>query len=153
MFATPRKFFRFFAIAEVFSWTLLIGGLILRASQGWDLAVTIGGGIHGFVFLSYALTAVLVSKNQRWSPVPTTISVVSAVVPYATVPVDIWLQRSGRLKGQWRKTPTDDARDHTWHDRLLRWVINHPARSILIGLAVVIIAYVTLLLMGPPVER
>ncbi|GAA4118673.1 DUF3817 domain-containing protein [Enteractinococcus coprophilus] len=153
MFATPRKFFRFFAIAEVFSWTLLIGGLILRASQGWDLAVTIGGGIHGFVFLSYALTAVLVSKNQRWSAVPTTISVISAVVPYATVPVDIWLHRSGRLEGQWRRTAAEDPRDHTWHDRLLRWVINHPARSILSGLAVVIIAYVTLLLMGPPVER
>ena len=73
MFATPRKFFRFFAIAEVISWTLLIGGLILRATQGWDLAVSIGGGIHGFVFLSYALNAILMSKNQRWSagPAPT----------------------------------------------------------------------------------
>ncbi|HEY4535129.1 MAG TPA: DUF3817 domain-containing protein [Enteractinococcus sp.] len=153
MFATPRKFFRFFAIAEVISWTLLIGGLILRATQDWDLAVTIGGGIHGFVFLSYALTAILVSKNQRWSPVPTTISIVSAGIPYATVPVDLWLHRTGRLEGSWRRTATEDPRDHTWHDRFLRWVINHPMRSIVIGLVAVVVAYVALLLMGPPVDR
>lgn len=153
MFATPRKFFRFFAIAEVISWTLLIAGLILRATQGWDLAVTIGGGIHGFVFLSYALTAILASKNQRWSAGPTAIAIISAGVPYATVPVDIWLDRTGRLEGNWRRTATEDPRDHTWHDRLLRWVINHPGRSVLIGLVAVVVVYVALLLMGPPVER
>ncbi len=151
MFATPRKFFRFFAIAEVISWTLLIGGIILRATQGWDLAVTIGGGIHGFVFLAYALTAILMSKNQRWSAGPAAIAIVSAAIPYATVPVDIWLHRTGRLDGDWRRTATEDPRDHTWHDRLLRWVINHPVLSIIIGLAAVVVVYIALLLMGPPV--
>lgn len=151
MLSTPRQFFRFFAIAEVFSWTLLIGGLILRATQGWDMAVTIGGGVHGFVFLSYGVTAVLMSKNQRWSAGVAGISIVSAVIPYATVPVDIWLQRSGRLDGDWRRTATEDPRDHTWHDRLLRWIINHPLLSILIGLAIVVAVYVTLLILGPPV--
>lgn len=151
MFATPRKFFRFFAIAEVISWTLLIGGLILRATQGWDLAVTLGGGIHGFVFLAYALTAVLMSKNQRWAVVPSAIAIIAAAIPYATIPVDLWLHRTGRLEGQWRRTATDDPRDQAWHDRLLRWIINHPALSILIGLLAVIIVYITLLFLGPPV--
>ncbi|HEY4577146.1 MAG TPA: DUF3817 domain-containing protein [Yaniella sp.] len=151
MFATPRKFFRFFAIAEVISWTLLIGGLILRATQGWDLAVTIGGGIHGFVFLAYALTAVLMSKNQRWAVGPSAIAIVSAAIPYATIPVDLWLHRTGRLEGDWRRTATDDPRDQAWHDRLLRWVINHPVLSIVLGLAAVVVVYVILLLMGPPV--
>ena len=153
MFATPRKFFRFFAVAEVISWTLLIAGLMLRATQGWDVAVTIGGWIHGFVFLSYALTAILVSKNQRWSPAPISISIVAAAIPYATVPVDMWLHRTGRLAGGWRRTATENPRDHTWHDRLLRWVINHPIRSVVIGLATVVVVYVALLLMGPPAER
>lgn len=151
MFATPRKFFRFFAIAEVFSWTLLIGGLILRATQGWDLAVTIGGGIHGFVFLSYGATAVIMTKNQRWAPGPAATAIISAIIPYATVPVDIWLQRSGRLDGDWRRTATEESRDHTWHDRLLRWIINHPLLSSLIGLGIVVVVYIALLLMGPPV--
>jgi integral membrane protein len=151
MFATPRKFFRFFAVAEVISWTLLIGGIILRATQGWDLAVTIGGGIHGFVFLAYALTAVLMAKNQRWAAGPSAVAIISAGIPYATIPVDLWLHRTGRLEGNWRRTATDDPRDHTWHDRLLRWVINHPGLSILIGLAAVVVVYIILLLMGPPV--
>lgn len=151
MLSTPRTFFRFFAIAEVISWTLLIGGLILRATNGWDLAVTIGGGIHGFVFLSYGATAIIMAKNQRWSAWPTVVALVSTVIPYATVPVDIWLHRTGRLDGPWRRTATDDPRDHTWHDRLLRWIINHPVLSIVIGLGAVIVVYVALLIMGPPV--
>lgn len=151
MLSTPRTFFRFFAIAEVISWTLLIGGLILRATNGWDLAVTIGGGIHGFVFLSYGATAIIMAKNQRWSAWPTVVALVSTVIPYATVPVDIWLHRTGRLDGPWRRTATDDPRDHTWHDRLLRWIINHPFLSIVIGLGAVIVVYVALLIMGPPV--
>ena len=151
MFATPRKFFRFFAIAEVISWTLLIGGIILRATQGWDLAVTIGGGIHGFVFLAYALTAVLMSKNQRWAAGPSAIAIVSAAIPYATIPVDIWLHRTGRLDGDWRRVASEDPRDQAWHDRLLRWIISHPALSILIGLAAVVVVYIALLIMGPPV--
>jgi len=151
MLSTPRTFFRFFAIAEVISWTLLIGGLILRATNGWDLAVTIGGGIHGFVFLSYGATAIIMAKNQLWSACPTVVALVSTVIPYATVPVDIWLHRTGRLDGPWRRTATDDPRDHTWHDRLLRWIINHPFLSIVIGLGAVIVVYVALLIMGPPV--
>lgn len=151
MFSTPRTFFRFFAIAEVISWTLLIGGLILRATNGWDLAVTIGGGIHGFVFLSYGATAIVMAKNQRWSTWPTVVAIVSAVIPYATVPVDMWLHRTGRLDGPWRRTATDDPHDRTWHDRLLRWVINHPLLSVVIGLGAVVIVYIALLIMGPPV--
>lgn len=151
MFSTPRTFFRFFAIAEVISWTLLIGGLILRATNGWDLAVTIGGGIHGFVFLSYGATAIIMAKNQRWLAWPTVVALVSTIIPYATVPVDIWLQRTGRLDGPWRRTASDDPRDHTWHDRLLRWIINHPVLSIVIGLGAVIVVYVVLLILGPPI--
>ena len=76
-----------------------------------------------------------------------------AAHPQVTVPVDMWLHRTGRLAGGWRRTATENPRDHTWHDRLLRWVINHPIRSVVIGLATVVVVYVALLLMGPPAER
>lgn len=151
MFRTPHLLFRIFAIAEAISWTLLIGGMILRATVGWDLAVTVGGGIHGFVFLAYAATAVLVSKNQRWHPGPSAVAVVSAIIPYATIPADIWLTRSGRLDGSWRLTPTEDPRDHRWHDRLMRVVVNHPALSFVGGFVAVAIVFVILLMLGPPV--
>lgn len=153
MFRTPQSLFRVLAIAEAISWTLLIGGLILRATQDWPLAVTIGGAIHGFVFLAYAATAVLVAKNQRWSGGPTLVGIVSAVVPYATIPVEKWLARSGRLEGDWRLEQTDDPRDARWHDRLTRWLLNHARVLVTIMVLALGALYVALLIIGPPGGR
>lgn len=150
MFRTPLHLFRTLAIAEAISWTLLIAGLILRATADLPIAVTIGGGIHGFVFLSYGATAILVAKNQRWGAIPTIVAIVSAIVPYATIPTEIWLHRTGRLRGAWRLEATADPRDGAWHDRLMRWFLNRPwVLAILLALAVVV-QFVVLLIVGPP---
>nr|WP_206687570.1 DUF3817 domain-containing protein [Microbacterium yannicii] len=142
--------FRALAIAEAISWTLLIAGLILRATTGWALGVTIGGGIHGFVFLSYGATAILVALNNRWRAWPTVVALVSAVIPYATIPAELWLQRSGRLAAAWRLEPTDDPRDRTWYDRLMRWFLRRPwVLATLIAVALVVL-FVVLLIVGPP---
>ena len=151
MFRSPHALFRTFGIAEAVSWSLLIGGLVLRATAGWDLAVTIGGGIHGFVFLAYGITAVLVAKNQRWRPYPTAVAIISAVIPYATIPADLWLNRSSRLDGAWRIAATEDPRDHRWHDRLMRLVIRHPAKSLVVGFLGVAVVFSVLVMLGPPV--
>jgi len=153
VFRTPLALFRTLAIAEAVSWTLLIGGLILRATAGLDAAVSLGGGIHGFVFLAYGATAILVAKNQRWRAGPTVLAVVSAVVPYATVPTEIWLHRSGRLTGGWRLSATDDPRDAAWHDRLMRVLLRRPW-LFGAGVAVLVIAlFAVLLIVGPPGGR
>lgn len=153
MFRTPLNLFRTLAIAEAISWTLLITGLILRATTGLALGVTIGGGIHGFVFLAYGATAILVAMNQRWGVWPTLVAVVSTIVPYATIPAEVWLHRSGRLAGDWRLGATDDPRDATWHDRLMRWFLRRPwVLGVLIALAVIAI-FAVLLLIGPPGGR
>ncbi|MFB8387709.1 DUF3817 domain-containing protein [Microbacterium sp. NPDC055910] len=153
MFRTPQTLFRTLAIAEAISWTLLITGLILRATLDLSIATTIGGGIHGFVFLSYGATAILVAKNQRWRPGPTISAIVSAIVPYATIPMEIWLHRSGRLRGAWRLEQTTDPRDAAWHDRLMRWFLRRPwVLAILLALAVILV-FVVLLIIGPPGGR
>ncbi|MFS0732440.1 DUF3817 domain-containing protein [Microbacterium sp. 1P10UB] len=153
MFRTPLTLFRTLAIAEAVSWTLLIVGLILRAAAGVDVAVTVGGGIHGFVFLAYAATAVLVAKNQRWTAAPAIIAVVSAVIPYATVPTEVWLKRTGRLNGSWRLAATDDPRDGAWHDRLMRALLRRPL-LLIVGIAVAVAAlFILLLIVGPPGGR
>lgn len=153
MFRTPLSLFRVLAIAEAFSWTLLIAGLIVRATLDLPIAVTIGGAIHGFVFLSYGATAILVALNQRWRLGPALVAVVSAVIPYATIPTEIWLRRSGRLEGEWRLAATDDPRDSAWHDRLLRASLSRPwVLAVLIAVAVVGL-YVVLLVVGPPGGR
>lgn len=150
MFRTPLTLFRTLAIAEAISWTLLIGGLILRAVADLPLAVTIGGGIHGFVFLAYGATAVLVALNQRWGIGPTALAVVSAVIPYATVPTEIWLQRTGRLRGAWRLDETADPRDRRPVDRMLRFFLRRPWALAGTLVAVVAVVFVVLLVVGPP---
>jgi len=153
VFRNPHSLFRALAIAEAISWTLLIAGLIVRAATGWALGVTIGGGIHGFIFLSYGATAILVALNNRWRAWPTVVALVSAIVPYATVPAEIWLQRSGRLAGAWRLEATDDPRDDRWYDRVMRWFLRRPwVLGALIALAVVAL-FAVLLLVGPPGGR
>ncbi len=150
MFRTPLTLFRALAIAEAISWTLLITGLILRATADLSIAVTIGGGIHGFVFLSYGATAVLVALNQRWALWASLVAIVSAVIPYATIPAEIWLHRTGRLAGPWRLSQTDDPRDRAWYDRLMRWFLRRPWVLGVLILAAVAVIFVVLLILGPP---
>ncbi|HZU92395.1 MAG TPA: DUF3817 domain-containing protein, partial [Microbacterium sp.] len=63
MFSQPSRLYRVLAIAEAITWTLLISALIARAVGAAGVVVTIGGGIHGFVFLAYGATAILVALN------------------------------------------------------------------------------------------
>jgi integral membrane protein len=150
---SPRRLFGALALAEAITWTLLITALVLRATAGIDWAVTAAGGIHGFVFLSYAATALLVAINQRWRLGVAVAAIASAVVPYATIPVELWLARSGRLAGDWRRAESDDPRDRAVIDRLARWFIRHPLlllAAIAVGVAVL---FTVLLQVGPPGGR
>jgi integral membrane protein len=150
VFTRPSRLFRVLAIAEAITWTLLIAGLIARALGAPGIVVTIGGGIHGFVFLAYGATAILVALNNRWHIGTAVVAVASAVIPYATIPTEIWLHRTGRLDGDWRLEETDDVRDRRWYDRLMRWSLRRPwVLGGLIAVAVVAL-YVVLLLVGPP---
>lgn len=150
MFRTPARLFRALAIAEAITWTILIAAIIARAVGAPGTVVTIGGGIHGFVFLAYAATAVIVALNQRWHIGVAALAVASAIVPYATIPTEIWLHRTGRLEGQWRLEETDDPRDRRWYDRLMRWFLRRPLVLAVLLVAGVVVLYIVLLLVGPP---
>lgn len=153
---SPKTLYRIVAIAEAITWTILISALIYRAVVGVEnagLAVTIGGSIHGFVFLSYGATAVLTAINQRWSPGLAMLAVVTAVIPYATIPFDIWAHRTGKLEGDWRREATDDPRDQRWFDRLVRWMLNHPYLLAALILLAVVVLFTVLLILGPPVPK
>jgi integral membrane protein len=150
---SPRRLFGALAFSEAVTWTLLITALILRAAVGADWAVGIAGGIHGFVFLAYAATALLVAINQRWSIGVTALAVGSAVIPYATIAAEVWLARSGRLDGAWRREATNDPRDRGVIDRLARWFIRHPFLLIAVIAVAVAVLFVVLLTLGPPGGR
>ena len=153
MFRTPQTLFRVLAISEAISWTLLLSALVLRATVGVAVGVTIAGAIHGFVFLSYGATAVLLALHQRWTIWPTVAAIGSAIVPYATIPTEIWLARSGRLAGAWRLEEAADLVDRRWYDGLLRWFLRRPWVLGLLILLAVAALFTVLLLIGPPGGR
>lgn len=147
----PRAFYRIVAIAEAVTWTLLIAGMLLKyVAQAGNLGVLIGGSLHGLVFVTYAATAVLVGVNQHWPVKLIAGAVATAIIPYATIPFDRWLEKNDKLEGGWRTTATDDPRDHTWISRLLRWFLNHPAILVTVFVAAVVAIVTVLLLLGPP---
>jgi len=150
---TPRLLFRVVAIAEAITWTLLIAGLVLRATTGWALGVTIGGGIHGFVFLAYAGVALLVGIDRRWRPELVVLAVASAIVPYATIPVELALDRRGKLDGDWRREPDPASPDRTPLDALVRWFVRRPGALIAVFAVLLVAIFATLLALGPPGGR
>lgn len=148
---TPRSLFRRFAFAEAVTWTLLIGGLIGKAAfAAPQMLVTIIGGLHGAVFLTYAVIASIVGVNQRWGIGRTLLAVALAIVPYATIPFEMNVERTGRLAGDWRREHSGDARDDHWFDRLYRWFIIRPAVLATVMLLLVAAIFGALLLAGPP---
>ena len=151
---TPRRLYLVLAIAEACTWTMLIVGLIVRATAGIEpMALTVIGGLHGFIFISYGATAILVAINQRWHPLVALLAVVTAIVPYATIPFDVVQSRRGALNGDWRLKATDDPRDQHWFDRVVRWFLNRPVLLVLAILVAIVLIFTALLLAGPPGGR
>ena len=151
---TPKRLYFVLAIAEACTWTLLITGLIVRATAGIEpIVLTAIGSLHGFVFISYGATAILVAINQRWHPLVAILAVVTAIVPYATIPFDVVQSRRGALNSDWRLTETEDPRDKHWFDRFVRWFLNRPAILVLAILVLVVLIFSALLFAGPPGGR
>ncbi|GAA1627180.1 DUF3817 domain-containing protein [Leucobacter chromiireducens] len=149
---SPRALFRTFAFAELVTWAGLITALILRGTGVTDALVRPAGGVHGFVFLAYVVITVFVWVNQRWSAGAGMLGLVSAVIPFATLPYELVMDRKGKLQGVWRLAPgRDEPRGFVEH--VQAWVLRHPFLAILILLLGVTAAFSLLLWMGPPVPR
>lgn len=148
---TPKRLFKVLALAEAVTWTLLISGLIARATIGIPSELfTLVGGTHGFVFLSYGVMAALVGVNNRWHIARTVLAVALAIVPFATVPFERFVNKRGLLEGAWRTEKSLDPRDQNWFDALFRWFIKRPILLFLVLAVVVAIIFATLLYLGPP---
>ncbi|MGV9193543.1 DUF3817 domain-containing protein [Microbacterium sp. MC2] len=148
---TPRALFRTFAIAEMFTWAGLIAALILRA-VGVAEFVPIAGGIHGFVFLCYVASTVFVWVNQQWRFGLGLTGVLLAIIPFATVPFELRLDRRGLLAGDWRLAP-GGAQPVGFVEHVQAWVLRRPLLSVMLLLALLAIVFVTLLWLGPPIPK
>jgi integral membrane protein len=150
---SPKRLFRALAFAEAVTWTILIVAMILKYAAGVDAAVLVGGSIHGFVFLAYAFAAVLVGVNQRWHPGLIAFAVLTAIVPYATVPFELWLVRRGRLEGEWRREAGEHPADGHWVNRMLRWFLARPVLLTVVAVIGIAVVFSALLVIGPPGGR
>lgn len=148
---SPRTLFRIFAIAEMFTWAGLITALILRAVDVANI-VPIAGGIHGFVFLCYAVSTIFVWVNQKWNVGLGLTGLLLAVVPFATVPFEVTVERRGLLDGGWRLAPGgDEPRGLIEH--IQAWILRHLLLAIVLMVLAIVAVYIILLILGPPVPR
>ena len=149
---SPRALFRALALAEAVTWTLLVAGMLLKyVLVVTGVGVSIGGGLHGFVFLAFVAASVVLAVNQRWSAPVTLLALASAVVPYATIPAERWLERRGHLDGGWRREATGHPSDGRAADRMLRWALAHTALFAVLAVLLVAAVFAGLLVAGPPV--
>ena len=150
---TPSRLYRLLALAEMVTWTLLLLGMLLKyALQVTEVGVRIGGGIHGFVFLTYCVVTVLVGTSQRWPLGRTILGLFSAVIPYATIPFEIDARRRGLLDGDWQLARGGRA-PRNWFERLCAWAIAHPLLAVVVGLLGVALLFTVLLMLGPPIPK
>ncbi|MBO1268305.1 DUF3817 domain-containing protein [Arthrobacter cavernae] len=147
---SPRTLFRTFAFAEAVTWTLLLIGLFLKyVTQTTDLGVRIGGGVHGFVFLCYGAVACFTWINQKWPARTGALALVATVIPYATVPVEMSLDRKGLLDGGWRLAKGGEPPRGVL-EKAQAWVLGNPVLAVVIAIAGVAAVFSFLLFMGPP---
>ncbi|MGO4250316.1 DUF3817 domain-containing protein [Paenarthrobacter sp. RAF54_2] len=146
----PRTLFRTVAFAEAVTWTLLLIGLFLKyVTHTTEVGVSIAGGIHGFVFLCYAATAAFTWINQKWPARTGLLAIVSAVIPYVTIPVEKSLDRRGLLAGGWRFAPGGEE-PQGGLEKGQAWILGNPILAIAIVLVGVAGVFSFLLFMGPP---
>jgi len=150
---TPRSSYAVWAVAEMVTWAGLISAMVARYGFGYEGSLFFVAGLaHGIVFLGYCAAAVIVGMNQRWSIGTGVVAIVSAIIPFATLPFDRWLHKKSLLEGDWRRHASDDPRDARAVDTLFRWFVRHPvtmAVSVFVLLGGLLTA---LLLAGPPTE-
>jgi integral membrane protein len=149
---SPRLLFRTFAFAELVTWAGLITALVLRGTGVSDAFVSSAGGVHGFVFLSYCVITVFVWVNDRWSFGTGLLGLASAVVPFATLPFELVLDRRGRLGRSWRLGAGGEP-PRTLVERVQAWVLRHPWWALAILVAGVTAVFSLLLWMGPPIPK
>lgn len=95
--------FRLAAISEAVGWSLLIIGIGLSGYvfPGNENPVVIAGRIHGVLFITYAVAAVVLYPSLRWSRSKALIAAMASTPPYGSLVFEQWAaykRRSRALK-------------------------------------------------------
>ena len=150
---TPRRLFRIVAVTEAITWCLLIIGMLLKyVTRTTDLGVTIGGGLHGFVFLCYLAVTCMVAVDKSWPLGTTVLGLAAAFLPGATIAFERRVQAQDRLDdAPWRlgagqSSPTGPL------EKLVAFLLRRPALSAVVIVVGIGCVFGGLLVLGPPGE-
>ncbi len=147
---SPARLFRAVAVAEAVTWALLLAGMVLKyVTRTTDAAVSVFGMLHGVVFLAYAVTAVVVWVDQRWSPARGVVGLLAAVPPFATIAFDRATARRGLIGSSWRLREPGSVRGPA--ERVVALAVRRPGRGLLAAVGAVAVLTVVALAVGPPV--
>lgn len=150
LLSTPSRLYRVLAFAEMVTWTLLLGGMFVKyVLDSTELLVRIGGGVHGFTFISYVVVTVLVAIDQRWKLRDVVLGIGSAVIPYMTVPFERSAMRRGMLGDTWRLR---EEPGRNGLEKLVALALRRPIPAALIAILAIAIVFSVLLSLGPPTE-
>ncbi len=90
--------FRAVALAEACSWVGLLFGMFVKYVMATsERGVQIFGPVHGGIFVTYVVVAVVAARVLRWNAGTTLLALAASVPPLVTLWFDRWATRTGRL--------------------------------------------------------
>ena len=101
--AVIRTVFRTVAIAEAFSWGLLLVAMFFKwvlDAEPLGLAeggVPVAGPIHGGIFLLYVVWTIVAARTFRWNAKTFVLGLAASIPPFFTVWFETWADRQGLL--------------------------------------------------------
>ena len=149
---SPKSVYQFVSVAEACTWALLLLGMALKYSGTTEALTPIAGGIHGFVFLSFCVSTVLIWVNNKWSAGRGIIGLASAIIPFVTIPFERNADSRGLLDGPWRFRKGSTEHPHTVPEKVLAFIVNKPVLALLVIVIGLAIVFSGLLALGSPAE-
>lgn len=96
--APEGRWFRVVALAEAATWIgLLVAMAVKYLGSGDDAGVRVVGPIHGVVVLVYVAVTTVAAARLRWGGRTLALALLASVPPLATLLVEAWAERTGRL--------------------------------------------------------
>lgn len=90
--------FALVAFFEAFTWAGLLLGMFLKYVTGTtEAGVWLFGRLHGGAFMLYLVMTIVAAISLRWKWWVALLALLAAIPPLVTVPLEIWLRRTGRL--------------------------------------------------------
>ena len=92
------RVFAAIALLEAFTWAGLLVGMFLKHITGTtEAGVWLFGRLHGGVFMFYVVVTIVAAVALRWRWWVALLALLASIPPLVTVPLEIWLRRTGRL--------------------------------------------------------